>query len=57
MDNNFIYSCIVYLTSLLHNRGIFTFYNIHILTDNNTTKESKNKINKIIDRFGNTLLH
>ena len=53
MDNNYIYPCIVYLTSLLHNRGKSTFYNIHILTNNRTTKESMNKINKIIDKFGN----
>ena len=52
VDNNYIYPCIVYLTSLLNNRGKSTFYNIHILTNNNITKESMNKMNKIIDQFG-----
>ena len=53
MDNNYIYACIVYLTSILHNRANSTFYIIHILTNNNLSKESKKKIDNIIERFGN----
>ena len=52
MDNNYIYPCIVYLTSLLDNKSKSTFYIIHILTDNSTSKESMDKINKIKDKFG-----
>ena len=53
MNNNYVYPCIVYLTSLLHNRGKSSFYIIHILTNNSTSKESLDKINQIIDKFGN----
>ena len=52
-DNNYIYQTIVFLTSLLDNRANSTFYNIYILTDNSVTKESKDKINTIITKFGN----
>ena len=53
MNNKYVYPCIVYLTSLLHNRGKSSFYIIHILTNNSTSKESMDKINQIIDKFGN----
>ena len=52
MDNRYIYCCIVFLTSLLKNRAESTFYIIHILT-NKTSLESMNKINNIIEKFGN----
>ena len=53
IDNNYIYPCIVYMTSLLHNRMQSSFYNIHLLTNNNLTKEAMIKINKIAEKFGN----
>jgi len=53
IDDKYIYPCIVYLTSLLDNRANSTVYTIHILTNNKLSKESKNKIDKIIERFGN----
>ena len=53
MDNGYIYSCIVFLTSLLNNRAKSTFYIFHILTNNQTSQESMNKIKSIIKKFGN----
>jgi len=53
MDNRYIYSCIVFLTSLLNNRAKSTFYIFHILTNNQTSQESMNKIKSIIKKFGN----
>jgi lipopolysaccharide biosynthesis glycosyltransferase len=53
LDKNYIYTCIVYLTSLLDNRHNSTFYKIHILTDNSITNEYMQKINKLIGTFGN----
>jgi lipopolysaccharide biosynthesis glycosyltransferase len=53
MDDKYIYPCIVFLTSLLDNRAKSTFYMIHILGNNKLTNFSKEKINKIIERFGN----
>ena len=53
IDNKYIYPCIVFLTSLLDNRKQSTFYNIHLLTNNNLTKNSMNKLDKIIEKFGN----
>ena len=35
IDNNYIYQSITFLTSLLNNRAISTFYIIHILTEKN----------------------
>ena len=53
IDDKYIYPSIVFLTSLLDNRANSTFYNIHILGNNNLSMISKNKINQLIDKFGN----
>ena len=47
-----VYTCIVFLTSLLSNRAKSTFYTIHILTDNQFSTESFNIIKTILERFG-----
>jgi len=52
LNHNYLYTCIVYLTSLLNNRNKSTFYIIHILIDNSIGKESMSKIDKIIKKFG-----
>lgn len=52
LNHNYLYNCIVYLTSLLNNRNKSTFYIIHILIDNSIKNESMTKINKIIKKFG-----
>jgi len=52
LNHNYLYNCIVYLTSLLNNKNKSTFYMIHVLIDNSIKKESKIKINKIIKKFG-----
>ena len=56
IDNNYIYQCITFLTSLLNNilnnRAISTFYIIHILTENNLRNDTYNKVNSIIEKFG-----
>jgi len=52
LDENYIYTCIVYLTSLLDNRYNSTFYIIHILTDNSITNEYMKKISQIAKKFG-----
>ena len=53
IDDKYIYPCIVFLTSLLDNRANSTFYIIHILKNNELSKESMKKIDTIIERFGN----
>ena len=52
MDNRYIYSCIVFLVSLLDNRAKSTFYIIHILTDGQMTLDSMNKIKNVTEYFG-----
>ena len=52
IDNNFIYPCIVLLTSLLMNRAASTFYIIHLLFGGNTKIDSFQKINETIAKFG-----
>ena len=52
IDKQYIYTFIVYLTSLLDNKKASSFYTIHILTNNGTIYECKDKINKVIERFG-----
>ena len=52
IDDNYIYPSIVYLTSLLDNMKNSTFYTIHILSNNNLTNSSIDKINKVINKFG-----
>ena len=51
IDDNYIYPSIVYLTSLLDNMKNSTFYTIHILSNNNLTNSSIDKINKVINKF------
>jgi len=53
MDDNYLYPCIVYFTSLLTNKANSSFYTIHVLTNNNLAKDSMKKIDKVIERFGN----
>ena len=52
MDIKYIFNFIVYLTSLIDNKKASSFYTIHILTNNITIYHSKNKINKVIEKFG-----
>ena len=52
MDNRYIYSCIVFLTSLLDNRAKSTYYVIHILTNGKLSIDSKNKIINTTETFG-----
>ena len=54
MDRRLIYSFISYLTSLLDNKKESSFYTIHILSNKIAIDESKPKINKVIEKFGNT---
>ena len=50
IDENYIFPFLVYLTSLLVNKANSSFYTIHILA-NNITKESHNKIEKILNKY------
>ena len=52
MDNRYIYSCIVFLTSLLDNRAKSKYYVIHILTNGKLSIDSKNKIINTTETFG-----
>ena len=52
INNNYVYPCIVLLTSLLVNKHSSSFYKIHILTNNSTKNNSLNKINKVKETFG-----
>ena len=53
IDKKYIYTFIVYLTSLLDNKAKSSFYTIHILSDNSTINKAKDKIDKVIKKFGN----
>ena len=52
VDNNYIYACIVYLTSLLNNRAKSTFYTIHVLSSDRFSKDHINKIKIVVENFG-----
>jgi len=52
VDNKYIYTCLVYLTSLLDNRAESTYYIIHALTNHNLSKDSIDKIKAVIKKFG-----
>ena len=56
IDNKYIYPCLVFLTSLLENRGPTTIYNIHILTGDSINKDYVNKINSLIKKYGKDYL-
>ena len=49
VDDKYIYPSIVFLTSLMDNRANSTFYTIHLLTNNNLTVNSTNKITKLVN--------
>ena len=51
-DNRYVYPYIVSLTSLLDNRNESTFYIIHVLFDNNFSKNNIDKIKTVVDNFG-----
>ena len=51
-DNRYVYPYIVSLTSLLDNRNESTFYIIHVLFDNNFSKNNMDKIKTVVDNFG-----
>ena len=53
VDDKYIYPSIVFLTSLMDNRANSTFYTIHLLTNNNLTVNSTNKITRLVNKFGN----
>ena len=53
IDNKIIYSCIVLITSLLDNKAKSSFYIIHILYNNSTLINPMNKIDKVLEKFGN----
>ena len=57
INNNYLYPAIVYLTSLLDNRANSTFYNIHLLTKGDLTKDSLDKIKSVINdkKYGNNV--
>ena len=57
INNNYLYPAIVYLTSLLDNRANSTFYNIHLLTEGDLTKDSLDKIKSVINdkKYGNNV--
>ena len=52
VDDKYIYPSIVFLTSLMDNRANSTFYTIHLLTNNNLTVNSTNKITRLVNKFG-----
>ena len=52
IDNNYIYTGIVYLTSLLNNRAKLTFYTIHVLSSDSFSKNNIDKIKTIVENFG-----
>ena len=52
VDNKYIYTCLVYLVSLLDNRAKSTFYTIHVLSSNYFSNEHKNKIKTVVENFG-----
>ena len=51
-DNKYVYPYIVFLTSLLDNIAESTFYIIHVLFDNNFSKNNMDKIKTVVDNFG-----
>ena len=56
IDNKYIYPAIVYLTSLFDNRAKTTFYYINVLTNGKLGKNATNKINYVVDKFGNNFV-
>ena len=56
IDEKFLYPGIVFLTSLLDNRVKTSFYNVHVLTGGTLSKKSIEKIESIIDKFGNNFV-
>ena len=52
IDSKYVYPCIVFITSLLENRGVTTFYQIYILISETITKVHISKINTLIDKYG-----
>ena len=49
IDSKYVYPCIVFLTSLLENRGDKTFYQIYILISETINEGHISKINTLID--------
>ena len=52
IDSKYVYPCIVFLTSLLENRGDTTFYQIYILISETINEDHISKINTLIDKYG-----
>ena len=57
IDNNYVYPCIVFLTSLLENIGFYTIYSIYILIPNNFNYNNKLKISNLINKYGKDKLN
>ena len=53
IDNNYVYPCIIYLTSVLTNRAKSSFYIFHILIEDNIKNETLDKIKLTVERLGN----
>ena len=56
IDEKYIYPAIVFLTSLLDNRAKTTFYYLNVLTNGKLGKNATNKINYVVDKFGNNFV-
>ena len=52
IDFKYFYPCIVFLTSLLENRGDSTFYHIYILISKSIQSHHISKINTFIEKYG-----
>ena len=56
IDNKYIYPAIVYLTSLFDNKAKTTFYYINVITNGKLEKKNFEKINYVVDKFGNNFV-
>ena len=51
INNNYIYPCIVFLTSLLSNKAPTTIYNIHIMTSKDIKNDYLEKISLLKEKY------
>ena len=51
IDNKYIYPFLVYITSLMDNRGPYTIYDINIITSKNLRKDYIDKINSLREKY------
>lgn len=57
IDNKYIYPSIVFMTSLLENRNYNTFYDMYILISPDLTTDYKDKVNILINKYGDKVLN